>query len=268
MNKQKLIQLIKELSSCLCVGLDTDLAKIPQKLIGEKDPVFTFNRDIIDATRPYTAAYKLNLAFYESLGPEGWHSFEKTVEYIGQDRFIIADAKRGDIGNTAAKYASTFFERNKCHAVTLSPYMGIDTIKPFLDYKDKWSIILACTSNPGAMDFEKLDVGGEALYLRIVKKFKEVTSSDQVMFVVGATQPQELSTIREIAPDYFFLVPGVGAQGGSVEEVMKAAKTEDVGLLINSSRSIIYASQGKDYKEAAAQSAKALQNQMAPFIAL
>jgi len=267
MNKKKLVHLIRELSSCLCVGLDTDLAKIPQKLYEEKDPVFAFNKDIIDATRPYAVAYKLNLAFYESLGPEGWHSFEKTVKYIGQDRFIIADAKRGDIGNTAAKYASTFFERYNCHAVTLSPYMGLDTVEPFLDYKDKWSIILACTSNPGAKDFEKLDVGGEALYLKIVKKFRDFTTSDQVMFVVGATQPQELRLIREAATDFFFLVPGVGAQGGSVEEVMKAAQTKDVGLLINSSRSIIYASQGEDYKEAAAQSALELQSKMAPFIA-
>jgi len=269
MRKQQLVGLIRELSSCLCVGLDTDINKIPAHLQSSEEPLFAFNKEIIDATRPYTVAYKLNLAFYESLGSKGWKAFEKTVNYIGNDRFIIADAKRGDIGNTAAMYAKTFFERFQCNAVTINPYMGLDTALPFLQYKDHWSIILACTSNPGAADFEKLIIEGEQveLYLKVVRKFVQNAASDQLMFVVGATQTEDLSRIRAEALDYFFLVPGVGAQGGTVKEVMAAGMSQDVGLLINASRSIIFASSGADFAKAAEEAAQSYQSEMSAFIA-
>ncbi len=264
MTRAQLIASIRAKESFLCVGLDPDLAKIPAHLLQSKDPVFEFNKAIIDATRPYAVAYKPNLAFYECLGAAGWTAFEKTVDYIGNSHFIIADAKRGDIGNTSRKYAETYFERFACDAVTIAPYMGSDSVLPFLNFPDKWAILLALTSNKGADDFQffKAPNLGYELYEQVLRKAMDWGTAENLMFVVGATRPERFKEIRAVVPDHFLLVPGVGAQGGSLEDVCQYALNDDVGLLINSSRGIIYASSGSDFAEAAAHEAKQISAEM------
>lgn len=266
MNAEQIFEQIKLKRSFLCVGLDTDSKKIPQHLRDCEDPIFEFNRAIIDATAPYTVAYKPNLAFYEELGVQGWSSFVKTVQYIREkhpEQLIIADAKRGDIGNTSTMYARAFFEQADVDAVTLSPYMGSDTVKPFFEYKDKWAVILALTSNPSASDFEMQELkDGDKLYEKVIKTSSQWGSVDNTMYVVGATKAEMLGGIRTLIPDHFLLVPGVGAQGGSLEEVAKYGMNSRCGLLVNSSRAIIYASSGADFAERAAQEAAKVQNEM------
>ena len=270
MNKQQLFENIKKKQSFLCVGLDTDIQKIPQHLLKEEDPIFVFNKAIIDATAPYCIAYKPNLAFYESMGVKGWMAFEKTVEYIRKqypDQFIIADAKRGDIGNTSAMYARTFFEELDIDAVTVAPYMGEDSVTPFLGYDNRWVILLALTSNKGSHDFQLTeDAQGERLFEKVLRKSQEWAGNEQMMYVVGATQGRAFEDIRRIVPDHFLLVPGVGAQGGSLEEVCRYGMTKDCGLIVNSSRGIIYAGKGKDYADAARQAALEVQRQMAGLL--
>lgn len=270
MNHTDLTNIIKKKRSFLCVGLDSDIKKIPAHLLNTDDPVFEFNKAIIDSTHEYAAAYKPNLAFYESLGADGWVSLGKTVDYIRsitKDIFIIADAKRGDIGNTSALYARTFFETYDFDAVTLAPYMGLDTVSPFLAYNDRWSVILALTSNKSAADFQYIkDNEGINLYENVLKTAQTWGTPNQVMFVVGATKAEALSGIRKIAPDNFLLVPGVGAQGGSLEEVAKYGMNSNCGLLVNSSRGIIFASNGNDFAEVAGQNAKALQLEMEGYL--
>lgn len=274
MNRNELVELIKKKKSFLCVGLDSDIDKIPAFLKSEKDPVFEFNKRIIDATSPYAVAYKPNLAFYESHGSEGIKSLEKTMKYLLENKeqvFTIADAKRGDIGNSAAGYAKAFFEHMGFDAVTVSPYMGYDSIMPFLKYKDKWTIILALTSNKGADDFQKLqvidssDLGknvSENLYETIIRKSLHWENSEKIMFVAGATQAKLIGEIRAIAPGSFLLVPGVGAQGGSLKEVTDYGLNNDCGLLVNASRSIIFASDNSNFDAAAASEAHRLQGEM------
>lgn len=274
MNRNELVELIKKKKSFLCVGLDSDIDKIPAFLKSEKDPVFEFNKRIIDATSPYAVAYKPNLAFYESHGSEGIKSLEKTMRYlleIKEQVFTIADAKRGDIGNSAAGYAKAFFEHMGFDAVTVSPYMGYDSIMPFLKYKDKWTIILALTSNKGADDFQKLQVidysdsgrnVSENLYETIIRKSLNWENSEKIMFVAGATQAKLIGKIRAIAPGSFLLVPGVGAQGGSLKEVTDYGLNNDCGLLVNASRSIIFASDNSNFDTAAASEAHRLQGEM------
>ena len=267
MNRQELIQQIKEKQSFLCVGLDTDLKKVPQHLLAEEDSIFTFNKAIIDATAPYCVSYKPNLAFYEAFGVKGLVAFEKTIKYLKQNypnHFIIADAKRGDIGNTSAMYARTFFEEYDVDSLTVAPYMGEDSVTPFLGYEGKWVILLALTSNKGSHDFQLTESpDGERLFEIVLKKSQEWATDEQMMYVVGATQGQMFEDIRKIVPNHFLLVPGVGAQGGSLEEVCKYGMTKDCGLLVNSSRGIIYASNGEDFAEVAGQKARELQEQMA-----
>lgn len=267
MNKKELFEIIKKKKSFLCIGLDTDIDKIPSHLLDLDDPIFEFNKQIIDATHDLAVAYKPNIAFYESLGPKGWVSLQKTVDHIRKttkEILIIADAKRGDIGNTSAMYAKTFFETFDFDAVTLAPYMGLDTVSPFLEYDGKWSIILALTSNKSASDFQYLTDKdkNEALYETVLKTGQIWGNSDQIMFVVGATKAESLRAIRNIAPDNFLLVPGVGAQGGSLAEVAKYGMNDHCGLLVNSSRGIIYASNDKGFAEAARKSTLELQQEM------
>lgn len=266
MNRKQLFEQVKKKRSFLCVGLDSDISKLPSHLLDEDDPVFEFNKRIIDSTHDYTVAYKPNLAFYESLGSKGWISLEKTVDHIkisDPNIFIIADAKRGDIGNTSALYAKTFFETYNFDAVTLAPYMGLDTVSPFLKYDNKWSVILALTSNSSASDFQYVtDQENVQLFETVLKKASKWGSLDQIMFVVGATKAESLTDIRKIVPDNFLLVPGVGAQGGSLEEVAKYGMNDHCGLLVNSSRGIIFASTDNDFAEVAGQKAKELQLEM------
>jgi orotidine-5'-phosphate decarboxylase len=266
MIRKELTDIILKKKSFLCVGLDSDINKIPKHLLVTEDPIFEFNKQIVDATHEYTVAYKPNLAFYESLGPKGWISLGKTVDYIRSqtsDIFIIADAKRGDIGNTSAMYAKTFFETYNFDGVTLAPYMGLDTVSPFLDYKGKWSIILALTSNSSANDFQYIkDENNVPLFENVLKTAQSWGTNDQVMFVVGATKAEALADIRKIAPDNFLLVPGVGAQGGSLAEVAKYGMNDHCGLLVNSSRGIIYASVGEDFADVARQKTIELQKEM------
>lgn len=257
MNRAQLIANIRERESFLCVGLDTDPNKLPAGVT-----MLAFNKAIIDATRDLCVAYKPNVAFYECLGPEGWRVLEETVRYIGPDHFIIADAKRGDIGNTSDYYAKTFFSSMPCDSVTVAPYMGRDSVEPFLKYADKWAIVLALTSNPGADDFELLSQDGVPLYQQVLQKVSQWGTPDNTMFVVGATRPTMLTEIRAIVPDHFLLVPGVGAQGGSLTEVCKYGMNKDIGLLINASRSILYASSGHDFEVAARKEAKRMQEEM------
>ena len=271
MNRQQLIQQIKEKQSFLCVGLDTDLKKIPQHLLEEDDPIFAFNKAIIDATAPYCVSYKPNLAFYEAFGVKGLMSFEKTIKYLKEHyptHFIIADAKRGDIGNTSAMYARTFFEEYDVDSLTVAPYMGEDSVTPFLGYDGKWVILLALTSNKGSHDFQLTeDKDGERLFEKVLKTSQQWGNDENMMYVVGATQGRMFEDIRKVVPNHFLLVPGVGAQGGSLEEVCKYGMIPgDVGLLVNSSRGIIYASNGGDFAEVAAQKAKELQEQMAKIM--
>lgn len=266
MNKQQLINNIRAKHSFLCVGLDTDIKKIPQHLLSEDDPIFAFNKAIIDATAPYCVAYKPNLAFYECFGLKGWQAFEKTVHYIKEnypDQFIIADAKRGDIGNTSAMYARSFFEEMNIDSLTVAPYMGEDSVTPFLQYDGKWVILLALTSNKGSHDFQlSEDKEGERLFEKVLRRSQDWADDQKMMYVVGATQGRLFEDIRKIVPNHFLLVPGVGAQGGSLEEVCKYGMTSECGLLVNSSRGIIYADSSEKYAEAAGQKAKELQQQM------
>ncbi len=267
MTRQELIQNIKAKRSFLCVGLDTDLKKVPAHLLNEEDPIFAFNKAIIDATAAYCVAYKPNLAFYEAFGVKGLMAFEKTVTYIKEnypDQFIIADAKRGDIGNTSAMYARTFFEEYNLDSVTVAPYMGEDSVTPFLGYDGKWVILLALTSNKGSHDFQLTEsTDGEKLFQKVLRKSQEWAGNDQMMYVVGATQGQAFEEIRKIVPDHFLLVPGVGAQGGSLSEVCKYGMTQECCLLVNSSRAIIYADNSENFAKAAAEAAKAVQQEMA-----
>ena len=266
MTRQELLDNIRAKGSFLCVGLDTDIKKIPQHLLGEKDPIFAFNKAIIDATAPYCVAYKPNTAFYESLGVEGWQALDSTVKYLQEnypDQFIIADAKRGDIGNTSSLYARAFFEKMGVDAITVAPYMGFDSVKPFMDYPGHWVILLALTSNPGSHDFQfTADVTGTRLFEHVLETARKWGNEEQLMFVVGATQGAMFSEVRRVAPRNFLLVPGVGAQGGSLEEVAKWGMTPECGLLVNSSRGIIYASGGEDFAEAAAAEARKLRDHM------
>jgi orotidine-5'-phosphate decarboxylase len=274
MTRQELFENIKKKQSFLCVGLDVDLNKVPKHLLTEEDPIFAFNKQIIDATAPYCVAYKPNLAFYEAYGVKGLMAFEKTVSYIQQnypDQFIIADAKRGDIGNTSKMYAETFFGQYKVDALTVAPYMGEDSVVPFLSYeaeKKPWVILLALTSNKGSFDFQQTtDTEGERLFEKVIKKSQQWGTPDNLMYVVGATRGEMFKDIRKAAPTHFLLVPGVGAQGGSLQEVCKYGIIKDCGLLVNSSRGIIFASNGEDFAQVAAQKAKELQQQMAEELA-
>lgn len=268
MNRKELVEQIFTKKSFLCVGLDTDIKKIPQHLLQDADPIFAFNKAIIDSTAPYCVAYKPNLAFYESLGIKGMLAFEKTIAYLNEHyptHFVIADAKRGDIGNTSKMYARTFFEEYNLDALTVAPYMGEDSVKPFLEYDGKWVILLALTSNKGSHDFQLTEDSqhSERLFEKVLRKSQEWGNTENMMYVVGATQGSMFTDVRRLAPHHFLLVPGVGAQGGSLQEVCKYGMTKDCGLLVNSSRGIIYASQDHDFAEVAAQKAKELQEEMA-----
>lgn len=267
MDKKQIVNEIKRKRSFLCVGLDTDIRKIPLHLQEQEDPIFSFNKEIIDATAPYCVAYKPNLAFYECFGVKGWMAFEKTVAYIKEhypEQFIIADAKRGDIGNTSAMYARSFFEETGVDALTVAPYMGEDSVTPFLQYPGKWVILLALTSNKGSHDFQLSEDGdGQRLFETVLSKSRQWADSERMMYVVGATQGRLFEDIRKIVPRHFLLVPGVGAQGGSLEEVCKYGMNDECGLLVNSSRGIIYADGSEQFARVAAEKARELQEQMA-----
>ncbi|MEO1625409.1 MAG: orotidine-5'-phosphate decarboxylase [Bacteroidota bacterium] len=256
MTRQSLYEQIQKKKSYLCVGLDTDLSKIPSHLRSADDPVFAFNKEIIDATKDLCVAYKPNIAFYEAMGSKGWDSLAKTLDYIPKDHFTIADAKRGDIGNTSRLYARTFFETYQFDSVTVAPYMGEDSVAPFLEFEDKWVILLGLTSNKGSRDFQfDKNEEGEALYESVIRRAQSWGSPDQLMFVIGATHPSQFSHIRSLAADHFLLVPGIGAQGGDLQGVSEHGLNSLGGLLVNSSRGIIYAGQGPDFAEQARQSA-------------
>lgn len=263
MDRQALVDAIFQKQTYLCVGLDTEPARIPAFLKREKDPVFAFNKLIIDATHPYCVAYKPNVAFYEAMGPQGWETLMKTLEYMPDDAFAIADAKRGDIGHSSGKYAEAFFETCNFDAVTVSPYMGNDSITPFLSYTDKWTIVLALTSNAGSQDFQLLESGGKPLYEHVMEKATQWAGADQLMFVIGATRPEELARLRALFPDHFFLLPGVGKQGGDLELISKNGLSRDHGgLLVNVGRSLIYCSDGNDISAQVAEKAKNYQKVM------
>lgn len=266
MNKEQLVKQIKEKRSFLCVGLDSDIKKMPACIKENEDAIFDFNKAIIDATAPYTVAYKPNLAFYEAFGVKGWISFEKTVKYIKENYpeiFIIADAKRGDIGNTSALYARSFFEEMKVDSITVAPYMGEDSVKPFLAYEDTWVILLALTSNPGSHDFQLTkDEEGTMLFEKVLATSQNWGSDQNMMYVVGATQGKSFENVRRIVPNHFLLVPGVGAQGGSLEEVCKYGMNKDCGLLVNASRAIIFADSSENFAAVAAEKAHDYQQQM------
>ena len=268
MTRQSLIRSIFSKKSFLCVGLDSEIGKIPKHLLGFADPVFEFNKQIIDATRDLCVAYKPNLAFYEALGPDGWRTLEKTVQYIGDQHFTIADAKRGDIGNTSRLYAEAFFDRLGFDSVTVAPYMGKDSVAPFLDFSEKWVILLALTSNAGSQDFQRIqsNTDGAALFEQVLRKAQAWGSPEQLMFVVGATHPEAFARVRAIAPDNFLLVPGVGAQGGDLAAICRHGMNKDGGLLVNSSRSILFASNGEDFAEKAREEAKRMQAEMAEIL--
>ncbi len=266
MNRQQLIEQIQIKQSYLCVGLDTEMSKIPQHLMVEDDPIYRFNKAIIEATAPYCVAYKINLAFYEQYGIAGWQSMEKTLEAIPKNCFVIADAKRGDIGNTSKMYAKAFFEAYNYDAITVSPYMGHDSVGPFLEYKDKFTIVLGLTSNAGSADFQMLETAEGKVYESVLKKIATWGTPDNLMFVIGATKAEKFAEIRKILPNHFLLVPGVGAQGGDLEGVSKFGMNKDCGLLVNSSRGIIYASNGLNFKEAAAEEARKLQAEMKRYL--
>jgi len=271
MTRTELFNQIKKKKSYLCVGLDTDLEKIPKHLLKTDDPVFEFNKMIIDATKDFCVAYKPNIAFYECLGVKGWQSLEKTLKYIPGNIFTIADAKRGDIGNTSKMYAKTFFEHYDFDSITVAPYMGSDSVKPFLEYKNKWAIILALTSNEGANDFQKSEVRSRKPEVR--ELFEEVLSVSQnwgtkenMMYVVGATQAEKFKEVRKIVPDHFLLVPGVGAQGGDLKEVSRNGMNNECGLLVNVSRNILYAGTGENFAEKAGEEAKKIQSEMVQLL--
>ena len=271
MNLKSLSQQIKIKESFLCVGLDIDLSKIPSHILNEKDPIFVFSKSIIDATHKYAVAYKPNLAFFEAYGIEGWKAFEKTIDYINKNypnHFIIADAKRGDIGNTSGRYAKAFFENYGVDAVTISPYMGRDSIEPFLSYKDKYAVLLTLTSNEGSRDFQYIEQKGVPVYEKVLRLSTKFQNSHKLMYVVGATKSENLKSIRNIVPDSFLLIPGVGAQGGNLKEVVRNGINSNCGLIVNSSRGIIYASRGNDFVEKAAEKAFELQNEMSEYLKL
>ncbi len=267
MTKAQLIQQIKNKKSFLCIGLDTDLDKIPTHFLEMEDPIFEFNKAIIDATKDYCVAYKPNIAFYECHGAKGWESLQKTVDYIPKNIFTIADAKRGDIGNTSLYYAKTFFDEYQFDSVTVAPYMGEDSVAPFLTHENKWAILLALTSNKGALDFQMTeDISGEKLFEKVLKKSATWGTTENLMYVVGATRAERIGEVRKLVPNHFFLVPGVGAQGGSLEDVVKYGWNDDCGLLVNSSRGILYASKGADFAEKARAEAEKLQLEMAKLL--
>lgn len=270
MTKEELFENIKKKKSFLCVGLDTDIKKIPEHLLKEEDPIYTFNKAIIDATAAYCVAYKPNAAFYESMGIKGILALEKTIQYIRTnypDQFVILDAKRGDIGNTSEMYATSAFEHLQAHSVTVAPYMGEDSVTPFLKYDGKWVILLALTSNKGSQDFQLIqDANGERLFEKVLKKSQEWATDEQMMYVIGATQGKMFEDVRKIAPNHFFLVPGIGAQGGSLEEVVKYGMNDQCGLLVNSSRAIIYADNTSDFASVAGREAQKVQQEMAIYL--
>lgn len=266
MNRQDLVQLIRERKSYLCIGLDTDIQKIPKHLLSHADPIFAFNKAIIDATKDLCVAYKINTAFYECQGIRGWESLQRTVEYIPENIFTIADAKRGDIGNTSTYYAKTFFETYGFDSVTVAPYMGRDSVEPFLAFPGKWAIVLGLTSNAGSADFQQLPTGDARLYEKVMTTTATWGSADNMMFVVGATQAAAVADIRKLVPDHFFLVPGVGAQGGSLKEISEKGMNNDIGLLVNASRAVIYAGNGEQFAEDARAAALAYQQEMAQYI--
>ena len=267
MTRQELIEQIKKKRSFLCIGLDTDLKKIPAHFLEMEDPIFEFNKAIIDATKDFCVAYKPNIAFYECHGPKGWESLKKTLDYIPGDIFTIADAKRGDIGNTSKYYADTFFNYLDADSVTIAPYMGEDSVTPFFEYENKWVILLALTSNRGALDFQFIaDQNNEELYKKVLAKSQQWGTEENLMFVVGATRAEGIGEVRKLAPKNFFLVPGVGAQGGSLSDVANYGWNDDCGLLVNSSRGIIYASNGADFAEKSREAARDLQSQMAAIL--
>lgn len=283
MNRSQLVQQIRSKQNYLCVGLDTDITKIPKHLMNTADPVFEFNKAIIDATKDFCVSYKINTAFYESQGLKGWESMEKTLYYIPSTHLKIADAKRGDIGNTSSQYAKTFFEVLPFDAVTIAPYMGEDSVRPFLEYENKWSIVLGLTSNVGGNDFQQLMVNSQSqdasmvpnllqgktekrLYEKVLEKVASWGTPENLMFVVGATRASDLENIRSIIPDHFLLVPGVGAQGGSLEEVSKYGMNADCGLLVNASRAVIFASTGTDFAEQAGKVSEGYRNEMSVFL--
>lgn len=265
MNYSELVHQIHQKKSFLCVGLDTDITKIPKHFLDFDDPIFEFNKKIIDATKQFCVAYKPNIAFYESLGTAGWDSLQKTKNYIPKNIFTIADAKRGDIGNTAKMYAKAFFETYNFDSITVAPYMGEDSITPFLEYQNKWTILLALTSNKGGQDFQ-LFGNQKPLFHEVILKANQWGSEQNLMFVVGATRGELIAEARKLAPKNFFLVPGVGAQGGSLEDVVKYGKIQDIGLLVNSSREIIYAGNGLDFDQQVAEAAQKLQKKMSYFV--
>ncbi len=267
MTRQQLFEQIKKKQSYLCVGLDTDLEKIPKHLLKLADPIFEFNKQIIDATKDFCVAYKPNTAFYEALGAKGWESLQKTLEYIPKECFTIADAKRGDIGNTSTLYAKAFFQQMDFDALTVAPYMGEDSVKPFLEFDGKWVILLVHTSNPGSQDFQLIETqDGKYLYQEVVFASQRWATPEKMMYVVGATHADKIGAIRGLAPDHFFLVPGVGAQGGNLEEVSKVGMNAQCGLLVNSSRAIIYASSGEDFAEATSKAASNMQKEMSEYL--
>lgn len=266
MNKQELIEQIHQKQSFLCIGLDADITKIPKHLLKEEDPIFEFNKQIIDATKDLCVAYKPNIAFYETMGVKGWEALQKTVDYIPNDIFTIADAKRGDIGNTSKMYAKAFFETLNFDSITIAPYMGEDSVTPFLAFDDKWVILLALTSNKGAEDFQFFQGSDQCLFEQVLQKSKQWGHDENLMYVVGATRPEMFKRIREIVPNNFLLVPGVGAQGGSLEEVCKYGMNHQVGLLVNSSRGIIYAGDDENFAESSRKAALEIQSKMSTLL--
>ena len=263
MTRQEIFQQIQQKASFLCVGLDTDIQKIPQHLLKAADPIFEFNKQIIDATADVAVAYKPNIAFYESLGAKGWESLHKTLEYIPKNIFTVADAKRGDIGNTSALYARAFFDTMDFDSITVAPYMGVDSVSPFLEFEGKWVILLALTSNQGSQDFQTLTASdGRPYFHHVLEKSQTWGTPDNLMYVVGATRGEKIAEVRSLAPEHFFLVPGVGAQGGSLEDVAKFGMNEQCGLLVNSSRGIIYADSSENFAKTAQMQAQKLQEEM------
>lgn len=266
MNRKQIVEQIFQKRSYLCIGLDTDIAKIPKYLSSSTDPVFEFNKQIIDVTKDLCVSYKINTAFYEALGVKGWEALEKTVNYIPKGHFKIADAKRGDIGNTSSQYAKAFFETFNFDAITVAPYMGEDSVRPFLEYKNKWAVVLGLTSNSGAKDFELQKTGVEFLYEKVLQTSSQWGSTENMMFVIGATRVNEFESVRKIIPYHFVLVPGVGTQGGSLKEISEKAMIKDCGLLVNVSRAIIYASEKNDFAEKARTIAMQYQNEMKNYL--
>ncbi len=267
MNRHQLISQIKQKKSFLCIGLDTDIQRLPRHLLTLDDPIFEFNKQIIDATKDLCVAYKPNIAFYESMGAEGWESLQKTLAYIPDNIFTIADAKRGDIGNTSSMYGRAFFQNLNFNSVTVAPYMGKDSVIPFLDFKNKWVVILVLTSNPGSLDFQSVEgQSGIPLFKQVLETSKKWGTHENIMYVVGATRADKLLEIREIIPNHFLLIPGIGAQGGSLQDVAQYGMNSDCGLLVNSSRGVIYAGSGLDFAEKSKEAAQKIQKEMAVLL--